>query len=566
MLRAGIHNLEKNMSGFTLADLHQLGLDCRAEYSVLPSYIDIKIENKLKDLLVDQLSRILKGEIDISLYSIKYTNEKNQVSILPSKWLWAASIFHKYSYELSKYMEIVKEAKSSTDLKQYPKDSEPATKTPEDLSFETEAQNILIARDSVNSSVNFLLFKKYIYNKEFSYFENEGRKLDRPDVYSSSILSACQFIAASSDKFIPLVKAFEQSEELRNEFSEHIKYIIAGRTIKSSSNTKFSRAGENTIYYGAPGTGKSHAINEKTDANNAVRTVFHPDTQYSDFVGCLRPSMGADGIEYSYKHGPFIEALVKALNDPDHQYYLIIEELNRAPAAAVFGEIFQLLDRNNGKSQYEIDINDKDLAELLNRELSTPLSDRKLYIPANLSILATMNSSDQAVLPLDTAFKRRWKFKYIPICFEDAAGKPTCATGTIEFQTNNGPEEIEWSELAQTINSILSAESIPEDRHLGPWFISQDELTNPDGSSNPTGAQECFTGKILMYLWDDVLRHGETSKLFHKDIKTFGGLVSAHQIKKQIFSDNFYALLEVKYPIKSHSATVVNPAENTPDA
>src|SRR5699024_9529971 len=103
-----------------------------------------------------------------------------------------------------------------------------------------------------------------------------------------------------------------------------------------------------------------------TNPLNSIRTVFHPDTQYSDFVGCLRPSMGTTGIEYNYKHGPFIEALVKALNDQDHHYYLIIEEINRAPAAAVFGEIFQLLDRNaKGRSKYTIDINDKDLLTLL---------------------------------------------------------------------------------------------------------------------------------------------------------------------------------------------------------
>ena len=320
--------------------------------------------------------------------------------------------------------------------------------------------------------------------------------------------------------------------------------------ITSTSTTSHNKAGENIIYYGAPGTGKSHEIDNQTDENNSVRTVFHPDTQYSDFVGCLRPSMGSSGIEYSYKHGPFIEALVKALNDSSHHYYLIIEELNRAPAAAVFGEIFQLLDRKTeGQSKYTIDINDKDLLELLNRVLTTPLTSNKLQIPKNLSIYATMNSSDQAVMPLDTAFKRRWKFKYKPINFKNSP------KGTIEFQTQNGSEQIEWHVLAQTINRILSSESIPEDRHLGPWFISDNEL------STSTEAQESFTGKILMYLWDDVLRHGGTSKLFHERIKTFGGLISAHEDKKQIFSKKFYSILEETYPIKSTAASSTDPDE-----
>lgn len=545
------------MSEFKLADLHQLGLDCRAEYSLLPSHIDIKIENELKNVLKNELSRTLNGDIEISPYSIKYKNDKNLVSIFPSRWLWAASVFCKYSQELSKYMEIVKEAKNSTDLKQYPKESEPTTKTTFDQSFETAVQSILTTKDSVNSAANFTRFKRYIYDKEFSYFENEGRKLDRPDVYSSSVLAACQFIAASSDKFIPLVKAFEQSEELRIEFFKYVQQSKSYRTIISSSKTHHDKAGENIIFYGAPGTGKSNGIEELTkDKNNSVRTVFHPDTQYSDFVGCLKPSMGSDGIEYSYKHGPFIEALVKALNDPENHYYLIIEELNRAPAAAVFGEIFQLLDRNDGQSQYKIDINDKDLLKLLNIELTSHLPDNKLYIPENLSIYATMNSSDQAVMPLDTAFKRRWKFEYKPISFEDKDGKPTCPQGSIQFTTKNGPEDIEWAVLAQTINEILSSESIPEDRHLGPWFLNKDELGNPDE------AQKCFTGKILMYLWDDVLRHGETSKLFHKDIKTFGGLISAHKDKKQIFSEEFYSILQKTYPIKTATASATSSGES----
>lgn len=337
------------------------------------------------------------------------------------------------------------------------------------------------------------------------------------------------------------------------------------RKILSTSSTPHSDPGQNIIYYGAPGTGKSHEIDEATTPLNSIRTVFHPDTQNSDFVGCLKPSMGESGIEYSYKHGPFIEALVKALNDPAHHYYLVIEEINRAPAAAVFGEIFQLLDRiDNGQSKYTIDISDKDLLGLLNSELETPLSNNKLLIPRNLSIYATMNSSDQAVLPLDTAFKRRWKFKYKAISFEDKNGNQGCPKGTIEFQTQNGAEKIEWAVLAQTINKILSAESIPEDRHLGPWFISQNEL---DSSAE---AQESFTGKILMYLWDDVLRHSETSKLFHKDIKTFGGLISAHENNKLIFSEKFYSILEETYPIKTTATSTTSSdevqEENTVDA
>ncbi|WP_151817075.1 McrB family protein [Acinetobacter junii] len=298
--------------------------------------------------------------------------------------------------------------------------------------------------------------------------------------------------------------------------------------IMATSATSHTQAGENIIYYGAPGTGKSHEIDQKTNENNSIRTVFHPETQYSDFVGCLRPSMGNDSIEYSFKHGPFIEALVKALKNPEHHYYLIIEEINRARAAAVFGELFQLLDRDSvGQSKYKIDINDKDLLTLLNKELPVPLPTNKLFIPENLSLNATMNSSDQTVMPLDTAFKRRWKFEYKPLDFS------ITPTGYFKINTEDGIQTISWPIFAKAVNTILSTDSIPEDRHLGPWFVSETEIKDPED------AKKTLTGKILMYLWDDVLRHSERSVLFHPDIKTFGSLVTKFNAGEMIFSEYF---------------------------
>lgn len=540
-VKSKFHTTGATMTSFELADLNKLANDCRTEYSKLPSHIDIKLEKELKLLLQQQLTEILvgkgKGQVDISLYSIKFTNKDGLVSIFPSRWLWAASVFYKYSQELAKYLQLVRQTKSknkSIELNQYPKDLEPASKTSSDLLLETEAQTILTSFDSVNSATNFTLFKKYIYDKKYSYFENEGRKLDRPDAYSSSVLAACQFIAASSDKFIPLVKAFELSEDLRKEFDHYVQQIKNSKTIFSYSATPHSSAGKNIIYYGAPGTGKSHEIDQQTDENNSIRTVFHPETQYSDFIGCLRPSICNDSIEYSFKHGPFIEALVKALNDPSHHYYLIIEEINRAPAAAVFGELFQLLDRDpNGQSKYKIDINDKDLLALLTKELSVPLQANKLYIPENLSIYATMNSSDQAVMPLDTAFKRRWKFEYKPLDFSEA---PT-GNFNIIFSKDTS-KSISWKNFATAVNTILSQEGIPEDRHLGPWFVNVNEI------KEPKNAQKTLTGKILMYLWDDVLRHTERSKLFYSDIKTFGSLIKKLENNEVIFSEAFLKKLE----------------------
>lgn len=297
--------------------------------------------------------------------------------------------------------------------------------------------------------------------------------------------------------------------------------------IKSTSAEKYSSPGENIIYFGAPGTGKSKAIEDLIDENNSVRTVFHPETYYSDFVGCLKPTMGLDGVEYAFQVGPFTEALIKALNDPDHHYYLVIEEINRAKSAAVFGEIFQLLDRDNGKSKYSIKINDQDLIKVFEHNLLTLLKDNLIKIPRNLSILATMNTSDQAVEPMDTAFKRRWKYVYKPIDFTSSA------TGIFSIQRTIGDIDVTWQDLASHINDFLAQLDIPEDRHLGPWFIKDEEI------STPTKAKDTLGSKILMYLWDDILRHEGKSELFISEIKTYGQLISKLNNDEIIFNANF---------------------------
>lgn len=299
--------------------------------------------------------------------------------------------------------------------------------------------------------------------------------------------------------------------------------------IKSTSKTNHISPGENIIYFGAPGTGKSHVIDTKVDADNSIRTVFHSETYYSDFVGSLKPTMGVSGIEYIYQVGPFTEILIKSLNDPTHHYYLVIEEINRAKSAAVFGELFQLLDRaENGKSCYSIKLTDQDLIRVYQSNLKIPLLDNRLIIPENLTIYATMNSSDQAVEPLDTAFKRRWKFVYRPIDFS------TSAIGNFSIRLSSSEDkQISWKDLALKINKIFSELEIPEDRHLGPWFIQTNEIDSLDK------AKKTLKNKIFMYLWDDVLRHHDKSVIFSSNIKTFGDLISMLDNDNIIFSDSF---------------------------
>ena len=309
---------------------------------------------------------------------------------------------------------------------------------------------------------------------------------------------------------------------------------------ESSSSIK----GYNKIVYGAPGAGKSASVSEIV-GENYIRTVFHPETQYSDFIGCLKPHKDSTGsITYSFRKGPFIQILEKALLDQENHHFLVIEELNRANTAAVFGEIFQLLDRDDeGKSEYPILIQDEDLYDALKETLDSEhdfIVKRQLMIPSNLSIIATMNSSDQAVFPLDTAFKRRWIFEYLPIDFTN------CATGEVPIHHADLPH-VEWKTLAQTINTVLVQLKVVEDKLIGPWFIKDSDLVEDQ-------AEQTFIGKICSYLWDDALKYKNKDEIFKSDIHGYGELYQRYSDKKPIFSDKFMKMLQAAQDVDTDTS------------
>ena len=307
-----------------------------------------------------------------------------------------------------------------------------------------------------------------------------------------------------------LISSLWPNMQIRQKDSEYIFCSVARH------DGDVAKHGTNKIYYGAPGTGKSHTINNQTSDGTKVVTVFHPDTQYSDFVGALKPKMSGNKITYEFRPGPFTKALLLALNKPEKHIHLIIEEINRAPAAAVFGELFQLLDRKEGgRSQYAIDAADPDMLDYINAGLNIRSID-KLFIPENLSLLATMNSSDQAVMPLDTAFKRRWSFEYLKIDFRNPEVPQQNLTLKI---ADDSDWNISWADFAEkVVNAQLKSARVPEDRLLGPFFLDQVELSSPEK------ALDSIAGKLFVYLWDDVLRHKGTKQIFAQDLVTFGDL------------------------------------------
>lgn len=275
----------------------------------------------------------------------------------------------------------------------------------------------------------------------------------------------------------------------------------------------------NRIVFGAPGTGKSFSINQDAKSllgneneDDYERVTFHPDYSYANFVGTYKPvptvdSSGKDAITYEYVPGPFMRIYVKALKnsrtDNIKPFLLIIEEINRANVAAVFGDIFQLLDRGDDfVSEYPIQATE-DIKKYLAKELGgNPDDYNKIKIPDNMFIWATMNSADQGVFPMDTAFKRRWDFTYLGIDDNDQD-----LQGKYVYLADDKSQKVEWNKLRKAINNFLAKEKINEDKQLGPYFISR-SIVVPNDSEEIDRDRfiNTFKNKVIMYLFEDAAK------------------------------------------------------------
>ncbi len=278
------------------------------------------------------------------------------------------------------------------------------------------------------------------------------------------------------------------------------------------SNTTIIPHSRNRIIFGAPGTGKSHLLEQQRknyfNDEHYERVTFHPNYSYSQFVGAYKPvtkiADGKEDITYSFVPGPFVRVLAKAIKHPSENFLLVIEEINRANVAAVFGDVFQLLDRDeDGRSEYPIDAGE-DLKKHLD-ESNVPLEGGKIAIPANIYIWATMNSADQGVMPLDAAFKRRWEFEYIGIDENENQ------VADYEIPDTKNPDGsftfVRWNVFRKALNGKLknlSSASVNEDKLLGPFFISRHSLET--AKDNTEDFIRLFKSKVLMYLYEDVCK------------------------------------------------------------
>ena len=299
-----------------------------------------------------------------------------------------------------------------------------------------------------------------------------------------------------------------------------------------NTNQVFPR---NRIFFGAPGTGKSYTLEKERkllqgeDSLDYERVTFHPDYSYANFVGTYKPVPGTDNenhdvITYTYVPGPFMRLFVKAMRNRQEEnvkpYVLLIEEINRANVAAVFGDVFQLLDRaDNNFSEYPIQTSE-DMRNYLAHELGGNANDYStIRIPDNMFIWATMNSADQGVFPMDTAFKRRWDFTYLGINDSE-----TRIRGKYVRLGINGAQRVEWNNLRKAINGFLSHEKINEDKQLGPYFISKKIVEPAEGDEiDRERFISTFKNKVIMYLFEDAAKQkrpqlfsgcGERSNLY----------------------------------------------------
>ena len=365
--------------------------------------------------------------------------------------------------------------------------------------------------------------------------------VDSFDIYSCVHTKELQDIIDSlnnNEEF----KQYEKtgSNQYSNALKTYMRFLYAkeifqneAKKIKVPSNLTLQQ-----IYYGAPGTGKSKVIKDLTFGEDVIRTTFHPDSDYASFVGTYKPIteevvlrdcngkkvideetgkvVKEDRISYKFIPQAFLEAYVNAWKKlgSGKKQYLIIEEINRGNCAQIFGDLFQLLDRNEyGFSDYPI-VADKDMQKYLEKEfegweitnkdkinqlygeanmVSLIMKGERLVLPSNLYIWATMNTSDQSLFPIDSAFKRRWDWKYVPI----REGRDKETNAKLNWYINTGDKQYDWWSFISKVNKLIGSLTNSEDKKLGYFFCKA-----KDGEIDA----DLFVSKVIFYLWNDVFK------------------------------------------------------------
>ena len=524
------------------------------------------------------------GEYKIERYNM-YTlqvSSKKSLLVIPNQWVYIAACCCQYYIELVKYKKKLEDFGFTDDMYEACHPSKDNKGIPENQKTKEvckeKAEHFLESYDGTDKE----LLVKFLWDYEFW---GGGKNIKRSNDFTDSpVLNIANTINASSSLIGAIVKGLANQNclNLLLESTEWKSFEGSSASTTSTKKNPESTIPLQQIFYGAPGTGKSHAINELTAGKDVIRTTFHPDTDYSTFVGAYKPTsksvpvmtvigtnavpvkdkngkeMMEDKIVYEYVSQAFLQAYVAAWRkycdvqegEEPMDEFLVIEEINRGNCAQIFGDLFQLLDRGDeGFSEYPIKA-DSDMKKQLKKEfagleiknkvsindlfkgkdiVAQVLEGEVLLLPNNLYIWATMNTSDQSLFPIDSAFKRRWDWYYVPISNAEK-------NWTIEV---NGAK-YDWWNFLQAINDRVYDATYSEDKKLGYFFCKAD-----DGIISSSK----LVSKVIFYLWNDVFKDSEFEgsafrdengeKLsFDKFYSVDNGKVKVNEEKVELFLKN----------------------------
>ena len=512
-----------------LRDLNQMAKLASARFSVYDG-LDIELPQLFKDTVTEINSNSIKYNRYSAVIETKGYQNGTLNIYMPNQWFFVASYFTDLYNEMMKYKKYALQITSKERLKVLNGNS---LTSDESISL----QNLELSQESKGFLEKFIT--------DYSWWGG-AKTIDRGDFYVSPILSHAKLVNASQSFVADLCAFLADKDEL-------VGAILNGEGGRGTSRSSKAQTLQQ-IYYGAPGTGKSHTINEQTEGESVIRTTFHPDSDYSTFVGAYKPTMGLlpicdelgqpmkigstvlhkEQIIYEFVDQAFLQAYVNAWkyyaenSDTAKKQYLVIEEINRGNCAQIFGDLFQLLDRNdNGFSVYPINADQdmkKQLAKAFKKDsktitiedadkinalykgkdvVSQVLSGDILLLPNNLYIWATMNTSDQSLFPIDSAFKRRWEWQYMPI------GKGYDESGTeIKWSIEGATKKYDWWSFLEKINAQIAEATQSEDKKLGFFFCK---------ATDGVISAEKFVGKVIFYLWNDVFKNNGFEGPIFKD-------------------------------------------------
>lgn len=476
-----------------------------------------------------------------NLYTLQVSSRKSLL-IIPNQWVYIAACCCQYYIELMKYKNKLEALGFTNDMYEACHPSKDNGDISEDQKTKEickeKAEYYLESYDGADKE----FLENFLWNYEYW---GGGKNIKRSNDFTDSpVLNIANTINASSSLIGAIVKGLANQNclNLLLESEEWKSFEGSSASTTSTKKNPESTISLQQIFYGAPGTGKSHAINELTAGKDVIRTTFHPDTDYSTFVGAYKPTtksvpvttvigtnavpvklngkeMMEDKIVYEYVSQAFLQAYVAAWRkycdvqegEEPMDEFLVIEEINRGNCAQIFGDLFQLLDRGDeGFSEYPIKA-DSDMKKLLEKEfegleiknkeginalfkggkdiVAEVLAGDVLLLPNNLYIWATMNTSDQSLFPIDSAFKRRWDWNYVPI---SDAGK--------KWMIEVNGAQYDWWNFLEAINDKVYHATYSEDKKMGYFFCK---------ANDGVISAEKFVSKVIFYLWNDVFKDSE---------------------------------------------------------